>query len=217
MKNVHVERIIPILRREVARFREPSVSTIAREENPFQVLVSCILSLRTRDAVTSAASERLFRLANTPEKMLALPEKAIRKAIYPVSFYRVKARNIQGACRILLEKHGGKVPQTMEQLLELPGVGRKTANIVLVYGFRKEGLPIDTHCHRIPNRLGWIRTRTPEETEQVLRKQLPKKYWQDFNDIFVTFGQNVCLPVRPRCSSCAIARFCRRVGVERSR
>lgn len=217
MKKVNIKKIITILRKEVPKFEEPIVTTVSRKRNPFTVLISCILSLRTKDYVTREASKRLFRLASTPKKMLSLPAKTIEKVIYPVGFYRTKARNIKKVCKILLEKYKGKVPDSIDALLELPNVGRKTANICLVYGFHKEGLPIDTHCHRIPNRLGWIKTKTPEETEMVLRKELPKKYWQDFNDLLVTWGQNICTPISPWCSKCAIKPYCNRVGVEKSR
>jgi endonuclease-3 len=179
------------------------------------VLISCILSLRTRDETTAGASRRLFAIARTPRPMSRLPVRTIEKTIYPVGFYRTKARRIIEICRILLDEHGGRVPEEMDALLALPGVGRKTANIVLVYGFNLPALPIDIQCHRIPNRIGWIRTRAPEQTEQVLRKELPKRYWLAFNDVFVQFGQNVCKPIGPRCGTCPIEKYCDKVGVKK--
>lgn len=193
---------------------EPSLTEISRTtRDPFQVLISCILSLRTRDETTRAASQRLFARADTPQRMQRLQPATIAKAIYPVGFYRTKAARIIEICRRLLSEHRGMVPHTLEELLALPGVGPKTANIVLVYGFHKPGLPIDTHCHRIPNRIGWIRTRTPEQTEQVLRKELPPRYWMSFNDCFVRFGQTICKPIGPRCEACVIESYCEKVGV----
>jgi len=217
MEKMEIEKAIKILRKEVRGFEEPIVTKVSRKRNPYKTLISCILSLRTKDKVTAQASRRLFQLAETPEKMLSLPEKKIQEAIYPVGFYRTKARNIRKVSRILIDKYSSRVPDSIEELLKLPNVGRKTANITLVFGFQKEGLPIDVHCHRIPNRLGWIRTKTPEETEMVLRKLLPKKYWLDFNNLFVVWGQNICLPISPWCSKCAIKKCCKRVGVNKSR
>jgi endonuclease-3 len=189
----------------------------SRTRDPFQVLVSCLLSLRTRDETTAAASRRLFRRAKTPRTLLGLSPVEIEEAIFPVGFYKTKARRILEICDRLLKEHGGRVPEDMEALRALPGVGPKTANIVWVYGFRRPGLPIDTHCHRIPNRLGWVRTKTPEETERVLRRELPKKYWMVFNDYFVRFGQTICKPVGPRCHACGIEPFCRKEGVRKVR
>lgn len=197
-------------------YATPSVTEIANKtRDPFRVLISCILSLRTRDETTTAASKRLFAIARAPRPMSRLPVEVIEKAIYPVGFYRTKAQRIIEISRILLDEHGGRVPDEMDALLALPGVGRKTANIVLVYGFNLPALPIDIHCHRIPNRIGWIKTKTPEQTEQVLRKELPKRYWLVFNDVFVQFGQNVCKPIGPRCGTCPIEKYCDKVGVKK--
>ncbi len=195
-------------------FDTPSLTRIAREtRDPFRVLISCILSLRTRDETTDKASTRLFALARDARTMARLSPRRIEKAIYPVGFYRTKALRIIEICRIVQNDFGGRVPDDLDTLLTLPGVGRKTANIVLVYGFNKDALPIDTHCHRIPNRIGWIKTKTPEQTEQVLREKLPRRYWQAFNDLFVQFGQNICKPIGPRCNICPIATFCSALGV----
>lgn len=210
MHTKNIPKVISLIKKEVRNFETPVVTQVSnRTQNPYQVLISCLLSLRTKDATTEKAAKRLFSLAKSPKNMLKLPARRIEKAIYPVGFFRVKARRIRQISRILLEEYGGKVPNSMERLLSLPGVGRKTANIVLVYGFNKEGLPIDIHCHRIPNRLGWISTKTPEKTERELRKLLPKRLWHDFNDTFVTFGQNVCKPVKPKCWECPVTRYCR--------
>lgn len=186
-------------------------------DTPFTVLISCILSLRTQDKTTYPASERLFAIADTPKKMLATPVKVIEKTIYPVSFYRTKAKTIHAICTILLERFGGEVPSDLESLLSLPGVGRKTANIVVTLAFRKPGIAVDTHVHRISNRLGYVRTKMADETEMALRKKLPPRYWIVFNDLLVAYGQNLCKPLSPHCSECRIAAYCRRVGVTRSR
>ena len=185
--------------------------------DPFRTLVGCILSLRTRDETTYPAAERLFRLAETPGAMAGLPIARIARAIYPVGFYRTKARAIRALCRILVERHGGDVPSDFEQLLELPGVGRKTANLVVTLAFGKDGICVDTHVHRISNRLGFVRTPTPERTEWALRAKLPERHWIELNDLLVAFGQNICQPLSPRCSVCPVAAHCHRVGVGRSR
>jgi endonuclease-3 len=185
--------------------------------DPFRVLVACILSLRTQDTTTGPAAARLFALAGTPVAMLRLSPRRIARTIYPVGFYRTKARVIRAICRDLLGRYHGRVPDDIDTLLALPGVGRKTANLVVTMGYGKPGICVDTHVHRISNRLGWVRTRTPEETETALRARLPRRYWIDLNDLLVSFGQNVCLPLSPRCSTCPVRPLCRRVGVRRSR
>ena len=187
------------------------------DRDPFKVLISCILSLRTKDEVTGAASRRLFGLAGTPETLAKLPVKKIEKAIYPVGFYRTKARNIRSICQTLITHYSSRVPDEIDELLKLKGVGRKTANLVVTLGYRKPGICVDTHVHRISNRLGYIKTRTPEETEQVLREKLPPKYWMIWNDLLVTYGQNLCRPISPLCSQCRLTPYCNRVGVTKSR
>lgn len=210
----HLRAIMNRISHELG-YDEPVLTRIARKtRDPFQVLISCLLSLRTRDETTAAASKRLFAICDDPKRMKRLSPARIEKAIYPVGFYKTKARRIIEICGLLLDEHDGRVPDTLEGLLALPGVGPKTANIVIVYGFGKPGLPIDTHCHRIPNRIGWIETKTPEETEQVLRKELPRKYWMLFNDLFVQFGQNMCKPIGPKCPKCVIAKYCEKRGVK---
>lgn len=204
------------LARAIDHLELPAVEKIAEEhqEEPFDVLISTMLSAQTRDSVTAAAAERLFRAAPTPRAMAKLTPKHIEKLIYPVSFYRHKARHIRETCRILVDRYGGRVPETMEELLALPGVGRKTANLVLILSFKSlENICVDTHVHRISNRLGWVATRTPEETEQALYKATDERWWPYINLYLVTWGQNVCRPVYPRCNACVIRPYCRRVGV----
>ena len=219
MKDHNIDACIRILKREVRRWQEPIVGVVAKasRRDPFQILISTVLSLRTKDQTTAEASARLFRLATTPEAMVAVPRRTIERAIYPVGFYRTKARYIHGICRDLLTRYAGRVPDTLEELLALKGVGRKTANLVLTLGFRKPGICVDVHVHRISNRWGYIRTKTPEESEQVLRRKLPRRHWMIYNDLLVPYGQNLCTPVSPRCSECKLARYCERVGVVRSR
>ena len=188
-----------------------------RRRDPFRVLIACLLSLRTKDETTGPASERLFALADTPAVMLRLSASRIERAIFPVGFYRTKARVILGVCRDLLEHFGSRVPDTIDELLTLKGVGRKTANLVVTVGFGKPGICVDIHVHRISNRLGYVRTRTPEKTEVALRACLPRRYWIGYNDLLVSFGQNVCAPVSPKCSICPVRGLCPRVGVTRSR
>lgn len=196
----------------------PAVEKISskRQANGFEVLISTLLSAQTRDPVTHAAAERLFAVAATPRAMAGLSVAEIQKLIYPVSFYRNKARHVKAACEMLMTRFNGKVPSSMDDLLMLPGVGRKTANLVLILSFRSvENICVDTHVHRISNRLGWVRTRTPEQTEQALYRATARRWWPYINLYLVTWGQNVCRPVYPRCGECAIARECPRVGVTR--
>jgi endonuclease-3 len=196
----------------------PIVEKIAEEarEDAFRVLIATILSARTQDATTAAASDRLFRQAPDARRMAALPVTAIAKLIYPVSFYRTKARHVRAACRQLIDRFGGRVPGTMDELLTLPGVGRKTANLVLILGFKSlRNICVDIHVHRISNRLGWVATKAPDETEQALYERVPARWWPYLNLYLVTWGQNVCRPTHPRCGDCAVASRCPRVGVTR--
>lgn len=181
--------------------------------DPFRVLISCILSQQTKDHITGEASERLYRLANRPDTILALSELQIARAIYPVSFYKTKAGTIRKVCQDLLARFDGRVPDTIEMLLSLPGVGRKTANLVVTVGYRKLGICVDTHVHRISNRWGYVDTKTPDQTEMALRLKLPKRHWIYYNDLLVPFGQNLCRPISPFCSRCPIERWCAKVGV----
>ena len=211
-----VHAVMQALARAIDHMDLPAVEKIAEEsqEDPFEVLISTMLSAQTRDPVTAAASKRLFRVARTPRTMARLTAKRIEKLIYPVSFYRHKAVNVRKTCRILVERHQGRVPGTMDELLALPGVGRKTANLVLILSFKSlKNICVDTHVHRISNRLGWVRTRTPDETEQALYKATDERWWPYVNLYLVTWGQNVCKPVYPRCGACVIRAQCDRVGV----
>jgi endonuclease III len=187
------------------------------ERDPFRVLVACLLSLRTQDTTTREASERLFRVAASPAAMRRLSADRITRLIFPVGFYRMKARVLRAISHDLLQRFGGKVPSDLDALLTLKGVGRKTANLVVTVGFGNPGICVDTHVHRISNRLGFVRTATPDQTELALRAKLPRRYWIGYNDLLVTFGQNVCRPLSPHCSSCPVARLCPRVGVGRAR
>jgi endonuclease-3 len=208
-----------ILAKEIDGLEEPAVEKIAEDQahDPFQVLVATMLSAQTRDAVTHAASTRLFRAARTPRTLAGLPVKTIERLIYPVSFYRNKARHVRFACRQLLSRFGGRVPSTMPELLTLRGVGRKTANLVLILSHRsRDNICVDTHVHRIANRLGWVETRTPEQTEQALYRATDRRWWPLINLYLVTWGQNVCRPVYPMCGACALLRLCPRRGVTRT-
>jgi endonuclease-3 len=184
---------------------------------PWAVLVSTIISLRTKDEVTLVSSRRLLEKAENPAKLLAMKEEKIEKLIYPAGFYRNKAASLKKIASILLEKYNGNVPATMDELLALPGVGRKTANLVLTEAFDLDGLCVDIHVHRISNRCGWLSSKNPEETEMILRKILPKKYWKKINYFLVLYGQMLCRPVSPFCSNCVIKKWCNRCGVTRTR
>jgi endonuclease-3 len=212
------ERAVTAIRRVLGRDQLTAVSRIAhRKRDPFRILISTMLSLRTKDAVTLDASRRLFLTADTPEDLSRLPVARIQKLIYPVGFYRTKARSIRAVAVRLRDEYGGVVPDTIEELLEFKGVGRKTANLVVTLGFGRPGICVDTHVHRISNRLGIVVTKSPERTEFALREVLPRKYWIEFNELLVLFGQQVCTPVSPHCSTCVLASFCPQVGVGRRR
>jgi endonuclease-3 len=211
-----ISRVLTVLGRAIRGMEEPAVEKISEDtrEDPFRVLISTMLSAQTRDPVTHAASMRLFRVARTPRSMAKLSVARIQALTYPVSFYRVKARHVQDTCRQILDRFGGRVPHTMADLLTLPGVGRKTANLVLILSHAsRDNICVDTHVHRIANRLGWVRTRTPDQTEQALYRVVPKRYWPRVNLYLVTWGQNVCRPVYPRCSACVVSPLCAKRGV----
>lgn len=218
MPDLDIDLVIAKLEKACKAFSEPIVTVISKKErDPFRVLIATLLSLRTRDEQTNGAAARLFALASNPRDMALLDPERIEQAIFPVGFYRVKARRIRQVCRLLNERYGGSVPDDIAKLLELPGVGRKTANLVLTRGFGKPGICVDTHVHRISNRLGYVSTRTPEETEMALREKLPERYWIIYNDLLVAFGQNVCVPLSPKCSICPLKELCPRIGVRRHR
>jgi len=201
------------LESEALRWPVPVLIHKGRKWNPFRILISCLISLRTRDEVTGPASERLFALADNPKKLLALPLTVIEEAIYPSAFYRVKARNFHALCREMEDTHGGRVPDTIEGLLKLQGVGRKTANLTLILGFDGLGICVVTHVHRIVNRWGYVKTKSADETEMALRKKLNRKYWKRLNGLLVAFGQNQCRPISPLCEDCQLNSRCLKVGV----
>lgn len=218
MRDAHIHAVVSEVKKTIRRWKEPVLGVVAREtRDPFRILIACLLSLRTKDRTTADASQRLFRLADTPEQMGALSIKTIEQAIYPVGFYKNKAKHIRAICQRLLQDFEGRVPDTIEELLTLKGVGRKTANLVVTVGYRKPGICVDVHVHRISNRWGYVQTGTPEETERALRKKLPAQYWITFNDWLVPFGQHLCRPVSPFCSQCPVSQYCKRVGVRTSR
>ena len=214
-----ISKVIRILKEESLRFKTPYVTEVSAGErkDPFLILVSCLISLRTKDGVTREASKRLFSMAPTPQRLSSLKEREIEKAIYPAGFYRVKARQLKAMARELISRYRGGVPDSIDELTTLKGVGRKTANLVVTMGFNKPGICVDTHVHRITNRWGYVKTNTPRLTESALREKLPKRYWIPFNDLLVTYGQNICTPVSPFCSRCRIYKYCERAGVKSRR
>lgn len=208
-----VENVISILKREYQRWDAPVIEFMAQNgDGPFKILVSTILSLRTRDEITLKASKNLFRVVDSPEDILKLSHEELERLIYPVGFYRNKAKVLKEIAKELIESYGGKVPDNLEELLSLKGVGRKTANLVLSVGYGKPAICVDTHVHRISNRLGWVKTKNPQETEFELIKMVPKKYWRDINRILVAFGQTICKPVKPKCEICPIIEHCEASG-----
>ena len=204
-----MSQVIKILKKNRGRFIVPALTEIAEEKDPFKVLVSCILSLRTRDATTAKVSRELYKIADTPRKIASMNLKKLSAVIKPVNYYKTKAKRIKNISERLVREFDSSVPNDIDTLMKFKGVGRKTANIVVVYGFNSHGIPVDTHVHRVSNRLGWVETNTPEKTEVELRKILPRKYWIDLNDLFVQFGQNICMPRNPHCNACPISRYCK--------
>ena len=215
----NIGKIISLLKNSNRRFQNPLATEIGKKtRSPFRVLISCIMSLRTKDTTTGPAAKRLFSLAKTPEEMLKLSKKQIEKAIFPVGFYPTKAKYILETCKILVEKYNGKIPDKEEDLFKFPGIGRKCMGIVMCYGFGKNShIPVDTHVFKLVNRLGWVKTKTPEKTEQELYKIIPRRYWHDLNDLLVAHGQNICVPVSPFCSECIVRKYCPKIGVKKSR
>ena len=219
MRALNAVPVLRLLARATRQWDEPAVEKISEDsrEDPFRVLVATMLSAQTKDAVTAAASRRLFAAARGPRAMAALSTARVERLIYPVSFYRVKARHVRETCRQILSRFGGRVPATMAELLTLPGVGRKTANLVLILSHAsRDNICVDTHVHRLANRLGWVRTRTPTQTEHALYKVVPRRFWPRVNLYLVTWGQNVCRPVYPRCGACVVSRLCPRIGVTKT-
>lgn len=212
-----IPEILKLIKKQTSVFRIPSVTGISKNNDPYQVLISCILSLRTKDKTTIEASQRLFKVANNPNDMIELTAGSLQKIIYPVGFYRNKSRVILGASKVIIEDFKGKVPNRLEDLLRIKGVGRKTANLVLGLGYNIPAICVDTHVHRITNRLGWARTKDPEETEEALKKIISKRYWIALNTLLVAFGQNICVPISPYCSRCYVIRFCKKRGITKFR
>ncbi len=218
MKNQDINEIIKILKKSIKQWKVPIVTQFAENgRDPFKVLISCILSLRTKDETTAAASHRLFKIADNPVEILKMKDRTLEQTIYPVGFYRIKTKSIKSICKTLIDIYDGKVPDEIDELLKLKGVGRKTANLVVTLGYNKPGICVDIHVHRISNRLGYIKTSTPDKSEFALRDKLPQKHWITYNDLLVTFGQNLCKPVSPYCSTCPVEKYCDRVGVVKSR
>lgn len=218
MKRNDIHEAIRILRAEIAQWKTPAVTVVANDSrNPFFVLVSCLLSLRTKDETTASAFERLKKRAQTPQEILKIPQDELAKIIYPVGFYNQKAKSLHSICQTLIEDYEGIVPDTVDELIKLNGVGRKTANLVVTLGYNLPGICVDTHVHRISNRWNYVQTKNPEETEFALRKKLPREYWIEFNDLLVTYGQNLCTPVSPKCSQCLLTSLCEKRGVGKSR
>jgi endonuclease III len=218
MEDIKINDVIKILKKELAVGTMPIVSHLAENQrDPFVILISTLLSLRTKDEVTEVATERLFDLATTPAEMLKVPQAKIAKTIYPVGFYHVKARTIHSVCRDLIKRFNSEVPDDLDELLSIKGVGRKTANLVVTLAYGKEGICVDTHVHRISNRLGYVKTKIPDETEFALHAKLPRKHWIIYNTIMVAFGRKTCKPISPLCSKCPVFKYCDRVGVTLSR
>lgn len=211
MDNETIVKVLEILKKENKKWKDPIVTEIANVTgDPFRILISTVLSARTKDAVTRITSSCLFEKASTPEDMEKLSSEEIEKLIYPVGFYKTKAIRIPDLVKTLIDRYDGKVPDNLEELLKLPGVGRKTANLVITLGFGKPGICVDTHVHRISNRFGYVITKTPEETEFALREKLPLKWWIIYNDLLVTLGQNLCLPRNPKCEGCPVNNYCKK-------
>lgn len=218
MKDQDIHQVIGILRHYVSQWEPALVDKMGKtDRDPYRVLIATILSLRTKDTTTAEVAPKLFALADTPEKMVQHSPEEIADIIYPVGFYRNKSQHILASSQMLLDEYGGQVPDELDELLRLPGVGRKTANLVLTAGFNKLGICVDVHVHRISNRWGYVQTKSPEKTEFALREKLPQQYWIEYNGLLVSFGQNLCTPTSPWCSRCPIERFCQKVGVDRSR
>ena len=217
MNNRNIDIAMTILKKQVRKLDVPwlefMVHHTGQARDPFKVLISCILSLRTQDRTTGEASERLYKIAPDAKKLSQLPVKKIEKVIYPVGFYKVKAQRIKDIASILVRQYKSKVPDEIDELLKFKGVGRKTANLVVTLGYKKPGICVDTHVHRITNRWGYVKTRTPDKSECALREKLPQKYWLDINGLLVAFGQGICKPVSPICSQCSIEMYCDRVGI----
>jgi len=218
-KKENIEKIMKLLAKYFHYTKRTTLNRMRKQKKPdaFKILISCLLSLRTKDQTTESVSEKLFKIADTPKKISKLPTKKLEKIIFSSGHYKKKANTLKHVSKEIISKFNNKVPNTREELLSIKGIGPKTANIVLNFAYNQLVLPIDTHCHRIPNRLGWVKTKTPEKTELALMDILPKKYWKEFNAIFVLFGKTICQPISPWCSKCSINNLCPKIGVIKSR
>ncbi len=214
-------KVIPVIEtlKEWSKdYGHPTLRRSSLEKDPFKTLISCLLSLRTQDRNTEKTSKALFSVASTPEEILELPQEKLEKLIFSSGYYKNKAKTIKHVSKVILEEYNGKVPETEEELLSIKGIGRKTCNIVRLFGHGNvDALPIDVNCHRIINRLGWVKTKTADETEFALRKMLPKEHWPEFNTIFMLFGKNICVPISPFCSKCPVKKYCKQIGIVKSR
>ena len=217
MRKNEVSKVMEILEKHFHHTERTTLNRMRKKPNAFKILISCLLSLRTQDKNTEKASNRLFAVADTPKNISKLPLKKIEKLIFSSGHYKKKAKTLKEVSKLILGKYKGKVPDNKEELLSIKGVGPKTANIVLSFAYGQQVLPIDTHCHKIPNRIGWVKTKMPEQTEKELEKILEKKYWKEFNSIFVLFGKTICKPISPLCSQCPIEKFCKKQGVGKTR
>jgi endonuclease-3 len=217
MDKQNISGTMEILENHFHSSKRTTLNRMRKKPNAFKILISCLLSLRTQDKNTEKASSRLFAVADTPESISKLSTKRTERLIFSSGHYKKKARVIKEVSKVILTKYKGVVPNNREELLSIKGIGPKTANIVLSFAYGKEVLPIDTHCHRIPNRIGWVKTKTPEKTEKELEKILPRKHWKEFNSIFVLFGKTICKPISPICSQCPIEKYCKKVGVKKRR
>jgi len=212
-----INLFVRLVKKDVRTYEPDAAVSNPHGGDPFRALIACIISLRTKDEVTAEAAGRLFAVADTPRKMVKLPPKRVAKLIYPAGFYNTKAKTILDLCRTLIGEYGGRVPDDLDELVKLKGVGRKTANLVITKGFGKPGICVDTHVHRISNRWGYIKTKTPDESEMALRERLPRRHWIVYNGLLVSFGQNVCMPISPKCSRCPLDDLCPKVEVGRRR
>ncbi|MGB9750083.1 MAG: endonuclease III domain-containing protein [Caldisericia bacterium] len=212
-----LENIIKKLREYYKENNKTLIDRVSTEKNPFKILISCVLSQRSKDEMTEKISNDLFNIINSPYDLIKMENEKLEKILYSIGFYKVKAKRLKEISKILIDSYDGSVPDNFNELLKLPGVGRKTANIVITKGFNKDGIAVDIHVHRISNRLGLVKTKKPEDTEFELRKIVPKKYWIELNDYLVNFGKNICTPISPKCSICPIEKYCKKIGVKKFR
>ena len=212
-----VEKIMKILLKEFKVYRKPTIRRTSSKKDPFKTLITCLLSLRTKDENTEKVSKSLFSVVGTPEEIIKLPIKKLEKLIFSSGHYKKKARTLKHVCEVLIKEFDGKVPKTREDLMSIKGIGPKTSNIVLCFVYGENVIPVDTHVHRIPNRLGWVKTKKPEETEIELMKIIPKKYWKEVNTTFILFGKKICVPISPKCSICPVNKLCLKIGVKKFR